>query len=77
MSDAVIIAATIGAAHEGKAELVVTLRHDNGGLSEIPLDEGTAALLLDQCGAQCIEELTGCGWQQVRDAIVRSFADTT
>ncbi len=69
MSTAVIAATRLGAAHDGAAELVVTLRHAGGGQSEVRLDEPAAAALLDACGAAGPEELAGAGWERVRDAL--------
>ena len=69
MSSAVIAATRVGAAHDGAAELVVTLRHAGGGESEVRLDEPAVAALLDACGAAGTEELAGVGWERVRDAL--------
>jgi hypothetical protein len=68
-----IAAARVAAAHEGVAELVVTLRHDNGGCSEVVLDSLGAAALLDACQATAPEELIGHPWQKVRDALAVSW----
>ncbi|MCY3640280.1 MAG: hypothetical protein OXH37_04625 [Gammaproteobacteria bacterium] len=73
MSAAVIAATRLGAAHDGVAELVVTLRHAGGAESEVRLDEPAAAALLDACGAAGPEELAGVGWEQVRDALRTSW----
>ena len=73
MSAAVIAATRVGAAHDGAAELVVTLRHAGGGESEVRLDEPAAAALLDACGAVGTAELAGVGWEQVRDALRSSW----
>ena len=73
MSTAVIAATRVGAAHDGAAELVVTLRHAGGGESEVRLDEPAAAALLDACGAAGTEELAGVGWERVRDALRSSW----
>ena len=69
MTTAVVAATRLGAAHDGAAELVVTLRHEGGGESEVRLDEPAAAALLDACGAAGPEELAGVGWERVRDAL--------
>ena len=69
MSLAVITGARVAAAHDGSAELVVTLRHGNGGCSEVTLDETAAAALLAACGAGTTEALVGHGWEKVRDAL--------
>lgn len=73
MNAAVIAATRLGAAHDGVAELVVTLRHAGGAESEVRLDEPAAAALLDACGAAGPEELAGVGWEQVRDALCTSW----
>lgn len=73
MTGAVIASVRVGAAHEGVAELVVTLRHVNGGLSEVALDEVAAAALLAACKVTRPEELTGHGWERVRDALSASW----
>jgi len=59
----------VGAAHEGVAELVVTLAHVNGGRSEVALDHLAAAALMDACGASRHEEVIGHNWEKVRDAL--------
>ena len=69
MTEAVISAARVAAAHEGVAELVVTLDHEGGGCSEVALDQLGAAALLEACGAERPEELVGASWQKVRDAL--------
>ena len=73
MSGAVIAATRLGAAHDGVAELVVTLRHAGGGESEVRLDEPAAAALLDACGVAKPNELAGVGWEKVRDALRTSW----
>ena len=64
-----ITSARIAAAHEGVAELVVTLEHSNGGRSEVALDELATSALLSACNASAPEGLIGAPWQKVRDAL--------
>ncbi len=73
MSGAVICDARVVAAHDGVAELVVTLRHDNGGRSQITLDETAAAALLQACNAAGPEALEGQSWTRVREALTVSW----
>jgi hypothetical protein len=73
MREAFIKATRIGAAHEGIAELVVTLEHANGGLSEVCLDQIATAALLDMCQASHAEQLQGHSWHKVRDALAVSM----
>ncbi|MEZ5557716.1 MAG: hypothetical protein R3E86_04125 [Pseudomonadales bacterium] len=69
MTGTVICGARLAAAHDGDAELVVMLRHGNGGRSEVALDALAAAALLSSCNAAVPEELEGHGWEKVRDAL--------
>ena len=46
-----ITATRVAAAHDGIAELVVTLLHTGGGCSEVMLDEMAASALLRSCAA--------------------------
>jgi hypothetical protein len=70
---AVISNARVAAAHGGHAELIVTLRHANGGSSDVTLDETAAAALFDACGARSPDDLTGQSWEMVRDALTVSW----
>ena len=69
MMSAVISATRVSAAHDGIAELVVTLQHTGGGCSEVMLDEMAASALLRSCAASHPDELLGVGWEKVRDAL--------
>lgn len=73
MAEAVIASARVAAAHEGVAELVVTLAHEGGGSSEIALDQLATSALLNACDATGPEELVGAPWQKVRDALSVSW----
>ena len=59
----------IAAAHEGVAELVVTLAYPGGGQSEVALDQMAASALLEACDAAGPDGLMGAPWQKVRDAL--------
>jgi len=73
MSEAVIESARIAAAHEGVAELVVTLTHEGGGRSEVALDQIATSALLTACNATGPEGLIGAPWHKVRDALSASW----
>lgn len=73
MREAFIKEARVAAAHEGIAELVVTLEHANGGHSEVSLDQVATAALLDICQVVDAEQLQGQGWHTVRDALAVSM----
>ena len=67
--EAVISRVQLGAAHEGHAELLITLTYPTGGQTVVPLDPTSCAQLMDLAGASQVEELIGTTWQLVRDAI--------
>ena len=67
--EAVISHVQLGAAHEGHAELLITLTYPTGGQAVVPLDPTSCAHLMDLAGASQVEELIGTKWQLVRDAI--------
>jgi hypothetical protein len=76
MSGAVISQVRLGAAHDGVAELVVTLRYDNGGETLVALDRHAADHLYAACGVSrseaAAEAFIGQGWECVRDALAAS-----
>ena len=73
MTEAVISEARVAAAHEGTAELIVTLTHENGGRSEVALDELAANALLAACEAEHPDAIIGAPWHKVRDALSVSW----
>lgn len=74
MSSAVIRHVQIAAAHDGVAELIVTLAFENGGCSLVTLDEYATSRLMETTGVERPEDLTGTGWEHVRDALAASSA---
>ena len=70
---AYISATRVTAAHEGDAEMVVTLTHDNGGLSEVALDQFAVNALLKVSNAKDADGLIGVGWEHVRDALTTAY----
>lgn len=69
MNGAVITGVDLAAAHDGAAELVVTLRFDNGGEQRIALDAYATDHLMRTCEAASADDLVGQGWRPVRDAL--------
>lgn len=72
MSGAVIAGVRLAAAHDGDAELVVTLRFENGGETQVTLDHYAASHLMDACGTKELDALVGQGWERVRNALEAS-----
>ena len=70
---AVISRVRLAAAHEGVAEMVVSLTFNNGGQSDVALDHEAGARLMQNCGATQVDELIGQGWEHVRDALAGAY----
>ena len=73
MSDACIQKVRIAAAHDGAAELIVSIVYGNGAVSEIALDGHAAALLMENCGAHDPEDLVGQPWTTVKQALSGAY----
>ena len=56
---AVISGVRLAAAHEGVAEIVVSLTFTNGGQSQVALDHVAGARLMQNCGATQIDDFFG------------------
>lgn len=63
----------IAAAHEGAAEVIVTVDYDGGGSTQVPLDGHAVDAMLKSCGVDSTDELIGQSWQHVRDALSVSY----
>lgn len=61
----VVETATVGPGHDGRAELVVALRHDNGATSTISLDEDALAELLASGAVSSLDDLPGRRWAEL------------
>jgi len=80
MNTATIRDVHIAAAHDGEAELLVTLEYENGGRTQVTLDEFAARTLMASCKAEAPEDLIGADWVLVRDALIASserYAENT
>ena len=73
MAEPVIDQVHTRAAHDGEAELVVWLRHANGGRTEVTLDAHAASALLTACAASDADGLLGQSWHRVRDALEQGW----
>ena len=73
MAGATIKDARVAAAHEGVAELVVSIEYDNGGTTEVALDQMATSALMKSCSAETIEDIKGHPWEKVRDALQISY----
>jgi len=62
MTEAVVVGAEVVAGHDGAAELLVTVRHENGvtGHTILPADVGFA--VMRAAGADNLNDLAGLAW---------------
>lgn len=68
-----ISAVRIAPAHEGVAELIVTIAYPNGGKTDYPLDELAAQYLFKIAEVDTPEALVNLDWKFVREAITHSY----
>ena len=61
----VVESAAVGPGHDGRAELVVSLRHPNGAHSTISVDEEALADLLGRGDISSLDDLTGRDWSEL------------
>ncbi|MEZ5551149.1 MAG: hypothetical protein R3E82_09695 [Pseudomonadales bacterium] len=73
MNSANIVRVRVAAAHDGSAELQVTLLYPNGGRTEVTLDEPAGRALMTACEAREVDDLIGQNWEKVKDALTASF----
>ena len=68
-ADAMIVGAEIAAGHDGKAELLVRLRYENGVEGLVTLDGDVGAALMRACGAEDISHLAGHSWRKILEGL--------
>jgi hypothetical protein len=65
LKGAVVIGAEIAAGHDGTAELLVRLRHENGAEGAVQLDTETGFDLMKAAGAASLDALVGRDWLEI------------
>jgi len=70
---AIIKQARVAAAHEGTAEMVVSIEYDNGGITDVSLDAAAVEALMNSTRATSLDALIGTSWEQVRDALTTAY----
>jgi hypothetical protein len=63
----VVESATVGPGHDGRAELVVALRHPNGSTSTISLDEEALGTVLARGDVTSLDDLVGRPWSDLSE----------
>ena len=62
---AVIVGAQLAAGHDGKAEMVLTLRWANGAVGPAVLDAAAGFALMRRCNVDTLSGLAGQPWQKI------------
>ena len=65
LKGAVVIGAEVAAGHDGTAELIVRLRHENGVEGAVQLDAETGFDLMKAAGAASLDGLVGRAWLEI------------
>ena len=65
MNVPIIVGVEIAAGHDGTAEMVVSIRHENGAVAPVVLDQDTSLDLMRACGAESAAALIGRPWREV------------
>ena len=65
LKGAVVIGAEIAAGHDGAAELLVRVRHENGAEGAVQLDPETGFDLMRAAGAASLDGLVGRPWLEI------------
>ncbi len=73
MSGAVIKSARVAAAHHGDAQLIINISYENGGTSEVALDQVASSALMETCQVTNLYDLEGHSWEKIREALQVSY----
>lgn len=65
--------ARVAAAHEGIAEMIVSIEYENGGVTDLSLDSTAVEALMTSTRATSLEALIGTSWEHVRDALTVAY----
>ena len=65
MSEPVVIGVDITAGHDGTAEMVIHIQHENGVVAPVVLDQETSLELMRTSGAASTDELIGRRWRDL------------
>jgi hypothetical protein len=63
----------VAAAHDGDAQLIVNISYENGGTSEVALDQAASAALMETCQVTNLDDLEGHSWEKIREALQVSY----
>ena len=64
-NEATIVGAEIAGGHDGTAEMVVSIRYENGVTGSVTLDADTGFSIMQACGAADLAALIGRPWREI------------
>jgi hypothetical protein len=64
-TEATIVGAEIAGGHDGTAEMVVSIRYENGVTGSVSLDADTGFSIMQACGAADLAALIGRRWRDI------------
>jgi hypothetical protein len=64
-TEATIVGAEIAGGHDGTAEMVVSIRYENGVTGSVSLDADTGFSIMQACGAADLASLIGRRWRDI------------
>jgi hypothetical protein len=64
-TEATIVGAEIAGGHDGTAEMVVSIRYENGVTGSVVLDADTGFSVMKACGAADLAALVGRPWREI------------
>lgn len=70
MNEPEIVGAEIVAGHDGSAELMVRIRHENGVVAVQVLSEATGLKMIEKAGVGSLNELIGRPWREVIRGVI-------
>lgn len=65
MAQAVVLSADIAAGHDGAADLLLTVRYENGVVGTVLLDADSGFEIMQSSGADSLTDLVGRNWRDL------------
>ncbi|HEX4198823.1 MAG TPA: hypothetical protein VHZ26_15405 [Caulobacteraceae bacterium] len=65
VTEATVVGAEIVGGHDGSAELMVSIRYENGVVASVALDADTGFSVMRACGAADLGGLIGRPWREI------------
>ena len=70
-----IVGAVVAGGHDGSPELIVQVRFENGAVRDVAMENDTGLALMEVCGVDSIDDLTGQPWHKLLEAVGHTAAN--